>query len=188
MQFRIAWCKMGSFKLGECLQYLVPNSSRFTHRHTSSFVLSRLIHMVLRYIAPHSPQTVLSDSAYLLVYFLDQTLSSGKKPFFCYCALQSLTGLPENISWDNSWVIVSNVILFDLTSIFLHLLFEEICSIGFCSSTSPAYFSFCSIFRMVVFDHVGFPVGDGMWSASRDFAICSGVSPLRNAKKSVKQW
>ena len=36
---------------------------------------------------------------------------------------------------------------------------------------------------MVVFDHVGFPVGDGMWSASRDFAICSGVSPLRNAKK-----
>ena len=69
MQFRIAWCKMGSFKLGECLQYLVPNSSRFTHRHTSSFVLSRLIHMVLRYIAPHSPQTVLSDSAYLLVYF-----------------------------------------------------------------------------------------------------------------------
>ena len=56
------------------------------YRHTSSLVLSCLIHIVLRYMAPHPPQAVFSDNKYVLVYFPRPDFALRQETFLFLCS------------------------------------------------------------------------------------------------------
>ena len=67
--------------VGECWQYFVPNSRWLMQRQTT-FFLPFLDQVVRRYMESHSPQTNLSDKAYLLQYFPSTLLVFFWETFF----------------------------------------------------------------------------------------------------------
>ena len=108
----------------------VPNSNRLMQRQTT-FFLPFFTQVVRRYMEPHSPQTSLSESAYLLQYLPSALLVFFWETFFCCFFWSVQAGHLGNLHGDDSWVVVSDVIFGELSVVFLLFLSKKIYCIAF---------------------------------------------------------